>query len=92
MDAQRAMQRLIPVLYGIGVGILAASITELLLPGRDAAAKYVGPVGIAALLVSAIFNGISGDAAQRRTFLRRLVPWIVIVLALLGFFTLLQRT
>jgi hypothetical protein len=104
MDNKRVMQWVIPLLYGVGVGIIVAWNAELWFPTHDAVAKYVSLLGIAALLVASLLKVRTGynwpwegpaewAEPQRNTMKaawRNLVLWLVIVLLLLAFFTLWQ--
>jgi hypothetical protein len=104
MDNKRAMQWLIPLLYGAGIGIIVAWNAELWFPTYNAVSKYVSQLGIAALLVATLLKVRTGynwpwegstewAEPQRNTTKaawRNLVLWLVIVLLLLAFFTLWQ--
>ena len=104
MDNKRVIQWLIPLLYGVGLGILIAWSAEAWLPVRDAVSKYVSNVGIAALLIATLLKVRSGynwpwegsaewAEPQRigtKAVWRNLVLWLIIVLLLLAFFTLWQ--
>jgi hypothetical protein len=104
MNMKRAIQWLIPLLYGISLGAGGAWIVELLLPGRDAAATYASPFAIAAILVAVFLKLKTGynwpweglaewsepAPMKGRTIALWLVIWLVIVLLLLAVFTLRQ--
>ena len=104
MDNKRVIQWLIPLLYGVGVGILIAWGVEAWLPVRDAVSKYVSNVGIAALLIATLLKVRSGynwpwegpaewaepQRIRTKTVWRNLALWLIIVLLLLAFFTLWQ--
>jgi hypothetical protein len=104
MVNRRAIQWLIPLLYGVGLGITICWNVEIWLPDRDAVSKYVSLLGIAALLIATLLKSRTGYnwpwegpaewAEARETsmkaHLRNLVLWVVIVLLLLALFTLWQ--
>jgi hypothetical protein len=104
MDNKRVVQWLIPLLYGVAIGIIMAWITEILIPGRDAASKYVSLLGILALLVATLvksrtgynwpWEGAAEWAEPGQTSIqfswRKFALWTVVVLLLLTLFTYLQ--
>jgi hypothetical protein len=104
MPNRRLIQWLIPLLYGISVGIFIAWGAEAWLPARDVVAKYVSVCGIASLLVAVFLKSRTGynwpwegqaewaepNPAATNTYIRNLVLWIVIVLLLLAMFTVWQ--
>jgi Mn2+/Fe2+ NRAMP family transporter len=104
MSNRRIIQWLIPLLYGIAVGIFIAWGAEALLPARDVVAKYVSIFGTASLLVAVLLKSRTGynwpwegqaewaepNPAATNTYVRNLALWIVIVLLLLALFTLWQ--
>jgi hypothetical protein len=102
--SKRVVQWLIPLLYGVAVGIIIAWITEILIPGRDAASKYVSLFGILALLVAMLVKSRTGynwpwEAAAEwaepgqisiQFSWRKFALWTLVVLLLLALFTYLQ--
>jgi hypothetical protein len=104
MDNKRAMQWLIPLLFGISVGILIAWGAEAWLPVRDAVSKYVSQFGIAVLLIATLLKVRTGynwpwegsaewaepQQISMKAVRRNLVLWLIIVVLLLAFFTLWQ--
>jgi hypothetical protein len=104
MDNKRVIQWLIPLLYGVGVGIIIAWSVEIWLPATDAVSKYVSLFGIAALLIATLLKSRTGynwpwegpaewgEARQTsmEAHLRNLGGWVIIVLLLLALFTLWQ--
>jgi len=95
MTNSRLIQALIPLLYGLFVGIFIGWSVELWLPGHAAVVwRYLSLFGIAALLL-AIFlilrtgyrwpwqGPAEAAAVSLKTFLRNLVPWLVVVVLLL---------
>jgi hypothetical protein len=102
MDKRRLIQGLIPLLYGLFVGIFIGWSVELWLPGHAAVAwRYLSLFGIAVLLL-AIFlilrTGYSwpwegpAEAAptSSRGYLRNLLPWLLVVVLLLVVFIFFQ--
>jgi hypothetical protein len=95
MNNRRLIQGLIPLLYGLFVGMFIGWSVELWLPGHAAVAwRYLSLFGIAVLLL-AIFlilrTGYSwpweGPAEtapmSSKAYLRNLMPWLVVVVLLL---------
>jgi hypothetical protein len=104
MDRKRAIQWLIPLLYGVSIGLMVAGTIENGF-GRDGVLRFVFPVGIAAILAATFLKSqtgynwpwegpaewTEGEATSTKTLLRYLALWMVIVFLLLVTFTLLQR-
>jgi hypothetical protein len=105
VDKRRLIGWLIPLLYGIAIGIFVAWAGENLVPGRGAVAKYVFELfGIAALLTAILLKSHTGynwpwegqaewaeaEAIPAKRYLRNFALWAVIVVVLLALFTLLQ--
>jgi predicted membrane protein len=105
MDKKRVIQWVIPLLYGLAVGIIVAWTVEIWLPGQDAVAKYVSPFGIAAIFIAILLKLRTGynwpwegstewaepQATSMKAHLRNFAIWVVIVLLVLAAFTMLQR-
>jgi hypothetical protein len=104
MDKRRLIQTLIPLLYGLFVGIFIGWGVELWVPGSGHAAawRYLSLFGIAALLLATFlisrtgytwpWEGRAEWAAPSSTtaYLRNLVPWLVVVVLLLVVFIFWQ--
>jgi hypothetical protein len=73
-------------LAGVGLGLAIAWMVEALLVGRGVVSIYLGPVAVLAVFASLLVRNINLDKAS----LRNLVLWVVVVVALLALFTLLQ--
>jgi hypothetical protein len=105
VDKRRLIGWLIPVLFGIAIGIFVAWAGENLVPGRGAVSKYVFELfGITALLTAIFLKSHTGynwpwegqtewaeaEAIPAKHYLRNFALWAVIVVVLLALFTLLQ--
>jgi hypothetical protein len=95
MNNSRLIQGLIPLLYGLFVGIFIGWSVELWLPGHAATVwRYLSLFGIAALLLTVFLilrTGYSWPwespaetaAVSPKAYLRNLLPWLVVVMLLL---------
>jgi hypothetical protein len=57
---KRLMQWLIPLLHGIGLGIIIAWIVEIWVPGRGVVGTYVAPFGIMTFLAAVLLKARVG--------------------------------
>jgi hypothetical protein len=104
MNNRRLIQALIPLLYGLFIGIFIGWGVETWVPGpaHAAAWRYLWLFGIAALLLASFLILRTGytwpweNPAERvaapstKAYLRNLVPWLVVVVLLFGALLLFQ--
>jgi hypothetical protein len=103
-EHKRVVQWMIPLLYGIALGIIIAWIAEILIPSRDAVSKYVSLFAILALIVATLVKSRTGynwlwettaewaepGQTSIQAYWRNFALWAAIVLLLLALFTFLQ--